>query len=239
MNLYSASRSLCTVHALLFFCGFNSLAQPHSDALTPMADSYPVDFYKKKLGPSAKFFNGREYKPYQAARDETPYLFSQWAIADLEYDGQQYGSVPILLDLRSNAVIINYRDGFLQLVKEKLTQFTVNGRKFVFLHPAGLSADFYELLYDGNIKIYSHRQKKFKEQITGMEIIREFEEQVLLYVIVAGELHGIKNKKDFLDLFPNQLQTLKTYMRKKKLRFNKNIEKDLIALSMFCDQLEN
>src|SRR5882672_727258 len=188
MNLRRASRSLCIVHALLFFCGFNSFAQPHSDSLTYMADSYPVDFYKKKLGPNAKFFNGREYIPYRTAKDETPYLFLQWTIADLEYDGQPYGSVPILVDLSSSAVIINYRGGLLQLVKERLSHFTVQGRKFISLHPAGLSAGFYELLYDGNIKVYSHRQKKYKERITGMEIIREFEEQSRFYVMMANEL---------------------------------------------------
>jgi len=237
VNLHSASRLLYTVHAL-FFCGFSSLAQPHSDSLTHPADSYPVDFYKQKLGPSAKIFNGREYKPYRAARDETPYLFLQWTIADLEYDGQLYGPVPILFDLSSSAVVINYRGGFLQLVKEKLSQFTVKGRKFVFLHPAGLSAGFYELLYDGNSKVYSLRQKQFKERITGMEIIREFEEQVRFYVMIANELHSIKSKKDLLELFPNQIQAVKTYIRKNNLRFKKHFESDLIAVSMYCDRLE-
>jgi hypothetical protein len=192
----------------------------------------------EKLGPNRKFFNGREYIPYRTARDETPYLFLQWTVADLEYDGQQYGPVPILFDLSSSAVIINYRGGFLQLVKERLSHFTIQGRKFVFLHPVGLSAGFYELLYDGNMKVYSHRQKKFKERISGMEIIREFEEQDRFYVMMANEPHSIKSKKDLLELFPGQQQTLNTYIRKKNLRFKKHFESDLIALAIFCDRLE-
>jgi hypothetical protein len=235
MYLYRAMGSFCAMQ--VFFLSFSSIAQPLSDSLIHVADLYPVAFYGKKLEPSAKFFNGREYRPYQAAKNETPYLFSEWVEADLEYDEQHYGPVPIMLDLRTNAVIINYRSGLLQLVKERLSKVIIKDRAFVLLHPAGLSADFYELLYDGNIKVYSHRQKKIKEWIDGMNIVREFEEFVQFYVMIKNDMHGIKSKNDFLELFTDRGPQLKEHIGKKKLRFKKDFEKDLIELSMFCDRL--
>jgi hypothetical protein len=129
-------------------------------------------------------------------------------------------------------------NGYLQLVKEKLSHFVIKGRTFVFLRPAGLSADFYELLYKGKVEVYSHRQRKAQERIDGMNIFREFEEHVQYYVMVKNDLHAIKNKNDFLELFPKQIPQLKAHITKEKLRFKKNFEKDLIVLSEFGDRLE-
>ncbi|HCW07938.1 MAG TPA: hypothetical protein DGG95_11310 [Cytophagales bacterium] len=237
MNLRGTFRLFCLCLALIFICGFRSLAQLQTDTLIHWVNSFPVEFYKKSLGTSTRLFNGREYKAYHSAKDENPYLFLDWTKADLEYEGQWYNSVPIMVDISNNGVIINYMGGFLQLVKEKLSQFVIKGRKFIFLQPAGLSPGFYELLYEGQLKIYSHRQKKYKEKLTGMEIVREFEDQERFYVMIENQMHVIKNRKDFLALFPAQMLVLKTEARKKGLRFKKNLRTDLIALSIFCDQL--
>jgi hypothetical protein len=143
-----------------------------------------------------------------------------------------------MVDLRSGSVIINYKGDLLQLVKERISQFSTKGRKFVLLHPAGMSPDFYELLYEGNIKMYAHRQKKMMEGIDGMTVVREFEEQTWYYAMIKNELHAVRSKNDFLKLFPNQIQQMKAYIGEKKLRFKKSFEKDLLVLSVFCDRLE-
>jgi hypothetical protein len=71
-----------------------------------------------------------------------------------------------------------------------------------------------------------------------MDLIHEFEEQVQFYIMSANSLYNINSKKDILDLFPNQAQTLKTHMRKNNLRFKKHFESDLVALSLFYDRLD-
>ncbi|MBS1505089.1 MAG: hypothetical protein JSS79_00470 [Bacteroidetes bacterium] len=237
MNFRSAFQFICTVQAFLFFSRTNLLAQTHSDTFTSVAESYPVEFYKTKIGPAAKLYNGKEYRPYRARKGETPYLFQRWEKANLEYDGQLYSNVPIMIDLSRSVVIMNYKGGFLQLINEKISHFTVKGRKFVSLHPIGLPTGFYELLYDGNSKVYSLRQRQLQERQWGMEITWEFVEQVSYFIAGSDKLQSVSGNIDVVSLFPGQTQALKTYMRKNNLRFKKHFERDLIAVATYYDQL--
>jgi len=73
---------------------------------------------------------------------------------------------------------------------KEINSIYVNTVEGCLFFTCGLSADFYELLTTETLKFIPSPKKNSRSRSPGMEIIREFEEQFLLYVIVGRELHA-------------------------------------------------
>ena len=113
----------------------------------------------------------------------------------------------------------------------------LQGKRVLMRWGAGfVTSGFYELLYDGGIKVLSKFEKKFMETASGLDLQREFEERTRWYVSIQGKYFMIKNKKSVYSLFREHRAELKKFIREANLSFKNTMENDLILLAGFCEK---
>jgi hypothetical protein len=211
-------------------------AQPASDQKSNPEEA-ALNLYTKAQARTSRLFNGREYIAYTPLKDEHPYLTVDWEEGSVMYDGQLYRHIALLYDVSIDQLITKYyNDADILLIREKVSFFTMDKRKFISVSDGVTTPGFHELLYDGKIKVLSKFEKKFMEKVSGVELQREFEEKTRWYISMNGKYFTVKNKKSVQHLFPEHQTELKKFIRDRNLSFKKTVSSDLVAVAIFCEK---
>lgn len=241
------TRLLCTAGLGLFlFCSIHCTAQLKADtAFVARADARAKHVYSQYIQGQARLFNGVEYTEYQSRNDEFPfYLSDDWIFGDVLYDGELYENVPLEYDIRVDQVVTEHmlNGAKIQLIADKVDQFTVSGHTFVHLYGTktnGIATGFYDRLYDGPTKVYVRRQKDLQESIESQVIVARFEEKNHLYIVKDGVFYPVKKKGSVLDVLKDRKSDVKSFLNKSKIRFKKNREEAVVRAAEFYDAPKN
>lgn len=202
------------------------------------AQMHAIDLYTKNMGAQSHLYNGSEYIEYNSIAGEHPYYEAGWSDGVVFYDGEQYEHTPLLFDLSSDKVITENSNGRpLQLISGKIKYFILNGHTFVFLPEATVKEGFYDLLYNGEIKVYARRKKTLQKNISGTELEIKFKETVRYYIRKKENYILIRNKRDAFSALLDQKSELKRFARENHLRFKPNLELALTRMAQFYDQI--
>ena len=203
------------------------------------------EFYQNTIGADSHLYTGEAYYSYNSNIKGTPFFISDsMQPTDLFYDGILYKNVPLLFDIVKQKVVITRFESNerIQLVNAKIKYFTYDGHKFEnFLQQTSdenISANFYDVMFYGKVSVLIKRVKKIKESIRA-EGPTSFIEQDEIFVRKDNKLFEIKNKKSVLDAFADKEKLIKSYIRKKKFRFKKNIEKEIVPTAAYYETLNN
>lgn len=209
----------------------------NSDTLfVSQASAAAINQYKATLGVQAHIFNGSEYAEYHAERDEHPYLYDDWNYGNVVYDNVNYEGVPLFYDLSSDELITSYEHGKkIQLLRQFVTSFTIEGRTFQHISNPLMPDGFYELLYDGSMKFYIHRQKVRGIKINGNDADAIFEERFRYYIMKDGKYHSVKTKGSVLTHLGDKKTEVKKHLRESKISFA-NREKAIPAMIAFYEK---
>jgi hypothetical protein len=179
-----------------------------------------IDQYKNALGVQAHIYNGSEYIEYRSQGDEHPYLYDDWNYGSVVYANVRYERIPLFYDLAYDELITNYTHGKkIQLLRQHVSSFEIEGRTFVMLSNAQVSEGYYELLYDGKMKFYVHRLKVATTKINGNDAEAAFEERVKYYVFNNGKYHAVKSKGSVLALFGDRKKEIAKFARENGIKF--------------------
>jgi hypothetical protein len=94
-------------------------------------------------------------------------------------------------------------------------------------------------VYNGKIKVYIKRTKRYVEEVRGSELERRYDAYNLYYIQKGGIYYNIKKKKSVLQLFKDKKKEVAAYTRKNKIKFKKNQENFITEVSRYYDQLIN
>jgi len=178
-------RKIFYIIPLVFFFVF-AKGQPIQDTTFLRSSVVKAEnTYHKAMNKDLNILNGRGYKDYTPTKDEHPYfLTDDWVIGTIIYESDYYAEVPLLFDISSEKVITeNLVNGAkMELVYNKIDQFEISQHVFVKLHndpsfTSEMTEGFYELLFDGQLKLYAQRKKSFQQRITGNTMRSEFDEK--------------------------------------------------------------
>ncbi|MBC7923212.1 MAG: hypothetical protein H7Z75_19205, partial [Ferruginibacter sp.] len=135
--------------------------------------AYATDLYTQAIGVHSSLYNGSQHVGYDPHVRSHPYLESDdWQAGSVRYDGVWYRDVSALYDIVGDELIIqHYNRGFeIQLLREKISHFSLPNHTFVRLVPdstnAALRAGFYDQLYDGKVAVLAKRTKIVEESTT-------------------------------------------------------------------------
>ncbi|HMJ71044.1 MAG TPA: hypothetical protein VK508_19220 [Cyclobacteriaceae bacterium] len=222
------------VVALLVLCVFSAKAQQTNDTtFVVAAKDNAVQFYTQTIGVQSRLFEGSDYKEYIAQRDEFPYLNDDVVYGSVKYAGEVYKNIPLYYDLEKDQVITSYPFGNkVQLLREKVEYFDIGGHKYVLLQNTKVQDGFYDLLYDGKMKFYVHRQKVpvLKVNSNGSEATRTFEERVKYFILKNGAFHTVRSKGSVMGLLKDKKKDLKKALRTEKVRFGQERERSITLL---------
>lgn len=212
---------------LLLLSSFATEAQQLRDSTyVATAGSYAIQFYTQTIGSRSNLFNGVEYKEYVPLDEESPYLFNDVVYGSVVYDGEKYDNVPLYYDIEKDLLLVSYPQGTkVQLLPERVSSFEMDDRHFTNITNNKISSGYYEVLYDGNLKFYAHRDKEFKLRSSGTEALHEFDYTVKYYILKNGVYHTVRSKRSVLNLVSDRAKELKKSVREANLNFRKNREK--------------
>jgi hypothetical protein len=206
-----------------------------------------VQAYRNAVSSHAHLYNGPEYfvsiRPYvkghQFFKEKS---FEKGAVL---YDGAWFYEVPMTYDVALDEVVIAHAGGGYSqvLVKPKVQEFLLSGHTFVHLNAdsvAGtrLQAGFYDLMYDGSVKMLVRRKKVLKEQATSAGIEGEFNVEDAYYLWKDGKYYEVGSKHSVLKVLGGEKKLLNKFARTNSLRFKKQREEAIFKITHYYDTLE-
>jgi hypothetical protein len=184
-------------------------------------------------------FEGSDYRLFQSSNDQHPYFNTDWSVGVIFYNGNLYANEEILYNTFKDKVIIQeyYGGNFIQLVPEKIDYFVVDGHKFVRITAPSMKSGFYDLLVDGEIKLYARRSKEFKQIVSTSGIVNTFREINKYYLFRNNQFHPVKNKRSVRLVLSNFEDELNQYIRSERLKFRNTFESTVIKITKYCNEL--
>lgn len=198
-------------------------------------------FYQSAIAENLHLYTGEGY--YNTGAKGIPFFLSdKMQLNDIFYDGTLYEDVPLLFDIVKQKVIITRFHSMerIQLVSAKIKYFTYGGHRFEnFLQETNdknISTNIYDEIFKGKVSILVKRVKRIKEGLAPEDPSR-FVEEDKIFVRKNNNLFQIKNKKSVLNAFADKENLVKSYISKKRFRFKKNIERELIMTAAYYETL--
>jgi hypothetical protein len=219
-------------------------ANPDTTFLT-LAKKNQEKLYSRFIYGQSRLFNGSQYRDYYSQNDEHPYFgVDDWSYGYVVYDEEYYENVPLFYDLSRDKVISEHilNGAKLELVSEKITRFSLAGHTFVRLQKDDakiIDAGFYDLLYDGQTKVYARREKMLQQKVESNDIVPRFEERNRLFILKDGKYFPANKKRPVIDILRDRRQDLKSYINKNKIRFKPTRESAVVRVAEFYDSITN
>jgi len=149
----------------------------------------------------------------------------------LYFSGVWYFNLPIHLDLVNDKMLMWSFDGsrLLMLNSDKIERVKLGETQFVnasLISTSSTSAKtgFYQLVYDGKIKVLSKRQKVVVQKSSSDRSYAFYKEFIKYNIVVDGKWSEIGSKNSVLNLLSDKRDALKVYISKEKLNFNKSTD---------------
>lgn len=190
--------------------------------------------YMASVGGAANLYNGTEYTASYSQTTGTPF----WNTAGFQtgiisYDGVVYKGIPIAYDLVSNEVIIKgYQQLTIKLDASRIDFFLISDHFFVRAKADAnsrnmLPEDFYELLYNGPVKVYVKRKKQVERSFNAEDPYR-FASYNAYFVYKDNLYHQVANRNSLLNLFRDRSDAIKDYWKQHNLNYKTDAEKTIV-----------
>jgi hypothetical protein len=231
--------SFLTSLAIFFICPFAIKAQSTSTDTSTAIISIKT-YFQNEIREDAHLYSGKEYSKYEPGIKGFPFFKNDEMLnGEILYDGNVYKDVPMLFDIVRQQVVINTynQETRIQLLTEKIKYFTLNGHRFETVSQAegkddNISKGLYDVVYTGKASMLVKRFKKIKKGLRA-EDPYTFTEEDEFFIRNGKNLYGISGKNAVMQALDDKKDLVKTCIRKNKLRFKKNIEKDLITVATY------
>ncbi|QJX48868.1 hypothetical protein HMJ29_18915 [Hymenobacter taeanensis] len=201
--------------------------------------------YEQSINLNSRLYNGPEYvfydKLYRTKQGHQFFNEPELKPGEILYDGQRYSNIPLLYDTHLDQVVstlpsnaITYR-----LINEKIQAFTLQNHTFVRLvapptPKTPIITGFYDLLFDGNAKLFAKREKSLEKRAEQNSVKIIFLESINYFIYKDNTYYPITSLNNFVSLFPENKASLQKYARTNKLKFNKaNREVSLVKLAQY------
>jgi len=224
---------------LLFLNYFAANSQATFDSSFEKAASV----YSKLIDINSHIYNGSEYIDYDHRITGNPFFESSYFTdGSIVFDGILYPHVNMFYDiLHDDVVIKNYNDTALILVKEKISAFNYLNHHFVQLVADSLEKGlennvFYDVLYNGNTKLFARRKKEIIEKISTQYSESFFTEKTE-YFLYNKSYYPVSDKKSILNALKDKKSVLIRFLHQNKIRFRKNKEAAMIKMVAYYDSL--
>jgi hypothetical protein len=224
--LYS---SVCCLVWTLPHCAVaQAIANPDSVA-TAAAVMAATQHYIKAVQTEAVLYSGPEYvdqtKPGTIGHQF--FLSAEPQIGTVTYRNAYFQDVTMRYDLLLDRLVVTYPNQVanIVLVPENLSDFSLNGRRFVHVlgdssTSAVLPTGFYELLRAGPVSLLARHTKYVQQTMAHQSLQFEFKQIDKLFARSGSTVVEVGRLKDLLTLLPAHKMDVQRYARQQKLRFS-------------------
>ncbi|CCH51338.1 hypothetical protein BN8_00256 [Fibrisoma limi BUZ 3] len=198
-----------------------------------LAATQAVRVYERAFPDKPHLNNGTEYIRYDYRITGHPYFLTDSTLTGyIQYNDVRYHDVAMRHDIVRDEVLIDQIDKLfrIRLHSERVDSFSLGPHRFIrlvadSLSNNGIRTGFYQVLYDGSVRLLAKRVKTIHEDISSGKYKANFEENDRFFVQTNdGTYHEIKSQQSLFGLFPDQEKTLRRYLRTNGIKFRKQRE---------------
>jgi hypothetical protein len=175
---------------------------------------------KDTLRDNSLLYSGTEYvKPFNAANGN-PFFPTSMNLGGVVYYDNVYDKIELLYDCQDDAVITRDVQGSfkLQLIKEKLEAFHVDGHQFIKLKLVNSRGEFYERIVAGKRMLLVQWRKV---AVTDNSRTDEFVLRKTVFVLKDGKVTTLDKASDLYELDKTHQRELKRIYRESGFNFKK------------------
>lgn len=228
----------------ILFHSNKAIAQTSADQVRGDSFTNTKAYFQNETGADLHLYTGKEYiKPSVNIKGHPFFETDQMQSGEIFYDGTFYENVPLQYDIASQEVVINRYNSneAIQLPNEKIKYFLFDGKRFENIFSIegkdeNVKSTIYEIMSSGKASVLIKRIKKIKNGLRA-EDPASFVEEDEFYVRKEKNLYTINDKGSVMEAFGDKKDLIKTFIRKNKLRFKKNTEKELIITAEYYSTL--
>lgn len=240
-----------SISLLLLMIGTTSTFSQIDTAFLAVAKKNLAGYYTNLIQDKSALYTGSEYKLPPQTDKEYPYFIKSnvvmddeefWKTGNIIFNQELYTGVPILYDLVQDMVIIeNWTGDPIMLVKEKVSYFSVGTSEFVQIANASqvdLPRDgFYELLYDGVMRVVGRHNKTQQERIENRTLLTYYTYKQRYYLLKNGKYYPISSKGDLFKLLADRKAELRNYVREQKISVSRKNPESFARIAAFYDSI--
>jgi hypothetical protein len=242
-DFFSRLTAMCLCFFITCYC-HAQLTKDDSD-FYQSAISKTITAYYQAMGDQSGLYNGVLYPGYLFQfRGESPFFDEGKSDTGwVHYDSILYSGIPLYYDDLSQVVIIDDNGSKIQLNNKRLDEFSIGNHHFIRLAgKAKNSSDFYqgfyELLFSGGTRVLKRTSKNLTDYVSGNETAEKLITRTEhFYIEKDGLIYATESKKDILSIFPDKKNEILQFIKKNKLKFNKNTEHSLLQLAPYYDKI--
>lgn len=238
-------RSTCVLLFCFSLCSSYAQGPAEDTIAVKEAIKQSIELYDRFTGAEANIYNGGEYVPYTFVKTGHPFFDSDSLVkGDITYAGRVYHSIPLQYDIARNQLVILNFDGLSKIVLHNNAVDSFHFLNYTFtqlkegVKPIPDNTFFYELLFNGHIRVLARRKKLFEDTFKDDDIVRVFHSQDIFYIYKEDRYYAANNKKDVFSILKDKKHEIKNVMRQQKIKFTKkNFEAGLTTAARIYDQL--
>ena len=161
----------------------------------------------------------------------------------ISYQGNVYENMNWYYNLVTDEIITqNYaQNAWITLSTQKIEFFKTVNHLFFNLSANksnGLPKDgYYEQMYPGEPGFYVRREKRFVTSTASEE--NKYVEDEYYFVRIKNVYFPVASKKELMDLFRDEEDSLKKYIHANKLNFKKALESSLMLTTIYYSRLKH
>lgn len=227
---------------LLFVAGchlsFAQAVNPEGSTISESAINKAKQVYIDFFIDQMQLYNGVKYNEVLRNTDIDrghPFFLKEELIKGLiRYNNVTYNDVLLQYDIVTDQVITvlpntNYK---ISLIKNHIQEFNLLGHRFVQISSDGIVSGFYEVLLDGQFKVFVKRRKSISESYynNNLFIKRNYSERNDLYVLSNNTFYLIKGKKSLRPIFSQNMKAFNSASQNVSVSFKREKERYVVRL---------
>jgi hypothetical protein len=214
--------------------------------LNQTALEHTLAVYYDQLGDQSPIYNGSLYRGYtDNFREGSPYFLGGKATpgSSVVYDSVLFINLTLTYEDLKQILILEDGGFRLQLVNDRVSNFSINGHQFVRVFPGspykGLpDSGYYEIRYSGATGVLKWTKKKLRELISSSEGITRYVDETDSYYIYAGQKWlYVKSRKDLLLILGDHRKEIQRFIRKNNLNYRRDKDNTIVQVAGYYDQI--
>jgi hypothetical protein len=197
------------------------------------------------------WYQGRIYEFELRAQIGTPYFLDKGTLeGNLTFKGKVYEDLLLSYNLVMDELIIEKKVDITSSIKLVLNKYFVEeftlrayGNHYHFrLHTEikpihdKLKEGFYEVAYDDDLMMLVKHQKVLLFDASRSDHY-SYQGEKQVYLILAGRIFKVDSRRDYLQAFQEHKKSLRKYLRRSKINFEKSGTQTLSALCAYSKSL--
>jgi hypothetical protein len=173
------------------------------------------------LKDNSLLYNGTEYVKQFNSVDGNPFFPAAQNVGGVLYYGNWYNGIDLLYDCQDDVVVVRDVQGSLklQLIKEKLDEFTIESHHFVKLKLVNARGEFYEQILKGKRQLLVQWRKV---PVTDNSRTDEYALRKTVFILQDGKVITLNRASDLYVLDKTHQRDLKRFYHDSGYSFKKD-----------------